>query len=201
MSPRTVEQNKTIRESRKELIQTTALELFARQGISHTTIDQIAREAGISKGLLYHYFTSKEALLEEIISATIHRMYEFFDPDHNGILTPGEMTFFIDQQFRMLKQNTDFWKFLFMILVQPSAGKWVRKAQAEIISSPMWEMTIAYFRSQLVEDPELETWLFSSMLDGIYMNYIINPDNYPIDRVKELIIQRFCNFNSTEEYP
>jgi len=200
MSPRTEQQNKTIRESRKELIQTTALKLFARQGISHTTIDQIARAAGISKGLLYHYFASKEALLEEIISATIHRMYEFFDPDNNGTLTAVEMAFFIDRQFRMLNQNMDYWKFLFMILVQPSAGKWVRKAQAEIISSPMWEMTIDYFRSQHAEDPELETWVFSSLLDGIYMNYVINPENYPIDRVKEMIIKRFFNFNSTEEY-
>lgn len=199
MSPRTTEQNRKIREDRKELILNAALELFARQGISHTTIDQIAKASGISKGLLYHYFTSKEALLEEIIRTSIDHIYDFFDPDHDGILTAGEMAYFIDQQFRMLKQNIDFWKFLFMLLVQPSAREWVKQMQAEIISSRMWKMVAAYFRSHNVEDPELETWFFHSMLDGIYMNYVINPEYFPIDRIHDLILKRFCNINSPEE--
>lgn len=193
MSPRTKEQFAKIRKDRRELILNTALELFARQGISLTTIDQIAKTAGISKGLFYYYFTSKEALLEEIIKTSINRIYEFFDPDHDGILTTVEMKYFIEQQFWMLKQNSDFWKFLYLLLVQPSARKLAQKMQSEIMASGMWKMVTAYFRSHDYKDPDLETRFFHSMLDGIYMNYVINPGNFPIDRMKDLIIKRYCS--------
>ncbi len=192
MSPRTKEQFAKIREDRRELILATTLELFARQGISHTTIDQIAKAAGISKGLIYNYFTNKEALLEEIIKTSIHRLYEFFDPDHDGILTTEEMQYFIDQQIKTLKLHIDFWKFLYMLLVQPSAQKLVNQLQSDIMASGMWETVSAYFRNHGFEDPELETWFFHSMLDGIFMNYVFNPDNFPIDRMKDLIINRYC---------
>ncbi len=192
MSPRTKEQYAKIREDRRELILNTALELFARQGISHTTIDQIAKKAGISKGLIYNYFTSKEILLEEIIKNSFDHLYDFFDANHDDILTTEEMKYFIDQQIRMLKQNIDFWKFLYMLLVQPFAEKLVNQMQSELMASGMWKKVAAYFRNHDFEDPELETWFFHAMLDGIYMNYVFNPDNFPIDRLKELIIQRYC---------
>ncbi|MBC8459571.1 MAG: TetR/AcrR family transcriptional regulator [Bacteroidales bacterium] len=192
MSPKTKEQYAKIREDRRELILKAALELFASQGISHTTIHQIAKKAGISKGLIYNYFTSKEELLEEIIKSSIEHLYAFFDPDHDGILTTEEMEYFIEQQIKMLKQNIDFWKFLYMLLVQPSAQKLVHQLQFEILASGMWKMIASYFRNHKFEDPELETWFFHSMLDGVYMNYVFNAEKYPIDRMKELIIQRYC---------
>ncbi len=43
-----------------------ALRVFARKGYTRTTIKDIAREAGITTGLIYHYFVSKDALLKTI---------------------------------------------------------------------------------------------------------------------------------------
>ncbi len=63
MSPRTQEQFEEMRESRRQQIMDAALELFAQEGYSHCSISQLAGHAGISKGLMYNYFESKEALL------------------------------------------------------------------------------------------------------------------------------------------
>jgi AcrR family transcriptional regulator len=41
--------------------------LFARRGIRATTVDQLARKAGISKGAFYHFYPSKEALFFAIV--------------------------------------------------------------------------------------------------------------------------------------
>lgn len=49
----------------KALLVETALRLFSRNGYDATAIRDIA-EAGVSLGLLYNYFESKEALLREI---------------------------------------------------------------------------------------------------------------------------------------
>jgi len=54
------------REARREHILRAALRCFARRGYHTTTIDDIAAEAGVSKGAPYVYFESKEALFEQL---------------------------------------------------------------------------------------------------------------------------------------
>ena len=44
----------------------TALKLFSQKGYYATSIDDITREAGISKGLIYNYFKSKEEIFFEL---------------------------------------------------------------------------------------------------------------------------------------
>lgn len=58
------EENKRILESRRrEEIMRSAKKLFYTDGYDNTSMDRIAEDAGISKGLIYHYFHNKEALL------------------------------------------------------------------------------------------------------------------------------------------
>ena len=45
-----------------------SLELFAKQGFQSTSISQIAKKAGISKGLIYNYFDSKVDLLKGLMA-------------------------------------------------------------------------------------------------------------------------------------
>jgi AcrR family transcriptional regulator len=56
-------------EDRREQILDAALRAFARKGFAWTTNKDIAREAGITPGLIYHYFDSKEALFRAIIDS------------------------------------------------------------------------------------------------------------------------------------
>ena len=46
-----------------------AARVFASQGMEKASMSQIAREAGVSKSLLYHYYPSKDALIFAIIEA------------------------------------------------------------------------------------------------------------------------------------
>src|SRR4051812_15961897 len=63
------------REGRDELL-TAALRVFARRGYREAGVDEIAAEAGYSKGALYWHFPGKEelltALLEERVDAPMH---------------------------------------------------------------------------------------------------------------------------------
>jgi AcrR family transcriptional regulator len=65
------------REARDELL-TAALRVFARRGYRQAGVDEIAAEAGYSKGALYWHFSGKEellvALLEERIDAPMREM-------------------------------------------------------------------------------------------------------------------------------
>jgi len=52
---------------RRELIVSTAAEMFARKGIRSTTVREIADAVGVLSGSLYHYFGSKDDIVREIL--------------------------------------------------------------------------------------------------------------------------------------
>lgn len=72
MSPRNEEQNEMIKDERREQILSAALKAFATRGFAATKISDIVARAGMSHGLVYHYFKSKE----EIFYALLQRAME-----------------------------------------------------------------------------------------------------------------------------
>jgi AcrR family transcriptional regulator len=57
-------------EEKRRLILDAAVRMFARKGFHTCRVDDIAAEAGVAHGLLYHYFSSKDELLETIFRET-----------------------------------------------------------------------------------------------------------------------------------
>ncbi|HHX37067.1 MAG TPA: TetR/AcrR family transcriptional regulator [Clostridiaceae bacterium] len=55
--------NKIAKQRRKQILE-AALQLFLEYGYTNTTVQDIADKAGISKGLIYRYFDSKNDILE-----------------------------------------------------------------------------------------------------------------------------------------
>ncbi|MEX0137377.1 TetR/AcrR family transcriptional regulator [Bacillus nitratireducens] len=61
---------KEYEERRKEILE-TAERLFITKGYTKTTVNDILKEIGIAKGTFYHYFKSKEEVMDEIIMRII----------------------------------------------------------------------------------------------------------------------------------
>ena len=57
-------------ESRRASIREAAVRVFARKGFHAARVGDIAAEAGVAHGLMYHYFESKDALLEGVFRDT-----------------------------------------------------------------------------------------------------------------------------------
>lgn len=79
MSPKTEEQNRVIRDERREQLLNAALKVFARKGLSASKISDITSEAGLSQGLFYHYFKSKEEIFTEVVRQTLDMSNESMD--------------------------------------------------------------------------------------------------------------------------
>jgi AcrR family transcriptional regulator len=58
-------------EARPDEVLDAALDLFIEQGFAATRVEDIARRAGLSKGAVYLYFPSKEAILEGLVRRAI----------------------------------------------------------------------------------------------------------------------------------
>lgn len=80
MSPRP-----DVSDERKQQILAAAMPVFARQGFSGARMDDIAAEAGLSKGALYWYFESKDAIIDALMELFFDRelaqFKELFEAD------------------------------------------------------------------------------------------------------------------------
>lgn len=63
-------------EQRRDAIVEQAARLFARQGFRGTSVSDLAKACETSKGLIYHYFPSKEDILHAVMASHVDRLAE-----------------------------------------------------------------------------------------------------------------------------
>lgn len=71
--PRTAAAYQQIKDARRATILAAARKVFARSGLAATRVGDIAAEADVSQGLLYHYFPTKEALFTTIVADALRQ--------------------------------------------------------------------------------------------------------------------------------
>jgi AcrR family transcriptional regulator len=210
MSPRTSKQFKEMREEKKTLIMDVALEHFANVGFHATTINHIAKHAGISKGLMYNYFESKEVLLNEIINRSAAEIYLYFDPDRDGYLAEGEFELFIRKVLFLLSEKRSIWRLFFQMLMQkdvrnkflssnfetPGPGKTEFTGSSNICLPAIIRMIKEYFERKKEYkpseyDPDLEMHMFINTLLGFALTniYIDDPEEIHYDKTVNRIIE------------
>lgn len=69
--PRSPEDNQRIKDERREALLVAAASVFARRGLAATKISDIAQAAGLSHGLVYHYFDGKEAVYVAVVRGVL----------------------------------------------------------------------------------------------------------------------------------
>ncbi len=180
--PRTPDQFQEIREEKKKLIMDTALELFATKGYHGTSVNDIAKQAGISKGLLYNYFSGKEELVITLMKNGFLEFMELFDPNHDGKISKNEMKHVINETFKNIRDRAHFWKLYFAVMSQPIVNQ---AAFGEVmeVAMPVIEMLTKYFESEGYKNPLAEARIFAAMMDGLTLNYVYDTENFPIDDV------------------
>ncbi len=102
----------------QELILKFARQLFAEQGFEHTSVNQICRNAGISKGAFYHHFCSKDELFlrllddwTEAIHIQINQRFDTSASIQEGfLLTPKSLSEIIDGSGNHLPLLFEFWQ-------------------------------------------------------------------------------------------
>ncbi len=188
--PRSAAQYKQIRKEKRELILDTALELFAEKGFHTTSIEQIAKKAGISKGLTYNYFESKNAILEAILKTGFDAIYAHFDIDNDGVLSYNEFEFFIRKSFIAMTENRSFWKLYFSLMMQPVVTETYINTYAET-SANLSEMLIRFLTEQGSTDPMKDILMVSSLVKGAYLILVTSPGFFDENKFTDTILEGF----------
>lgn len=107
--PRTAAANEQIRDERREQILRAALRVFARKGLAAAKITDIGAAAGLSHGLVYHYFPSKEALYVELVERAMLGSLRLAEQALHGRGEPGDRLRWLCEEFLAgMRDQPDF---------------------------------------------------------------------------------------------
>ncbi|MCU6599279.1 TetR/AcrR family transcriptional regulator [Peribacillus frigoritolerans] len=193
--PRTPEENDRIRQASKEKIRAAAMELFIKQGYYATSISDIAKQAGISKGLLYNYYKGKEELLSEMVEARIKEVVEVME-EAFILNTPREqLEHIINGAIDNIHQKPEVHRFYLHLQTQPESDQELIKYSHLIIeeNARQFEFQCKIFESMGETEPRKRSLYFSSVLEGIMLMISTYQQGFPIEEIKNQIISEFCN--------
>jgi AcrR family transcriptional regulator len=193
MSPKTDIQFQTIREKSRQNIMEAATKLFAVKGFQGTSISEIATAAGISKGLMYNYFTSKEDLLDAIITkgfadaeGPIAAMLQTPDPfEKLHILIEGSFALVTSKSARR------HWQFMLSVMTQYEVMKRMKKKFAGYPDQYI-DLFEQLFTEMGVPNPRMESFRLAALIDGTMLHYLnLFSQDYPIDEMKDSILKHY----------
>lgn len=93
----------------RRLILQSAAALFAKHGPDVATVDQIAKQAGYSKRMVYHYFGSKKGLYQEVIKQVYGRVTQVTAESAGEAVGLDEvLDRLIQEYFLFLQENPEF---------------------------------------------------------------------------------------------
>ena len=171
----------------KKEIHKSALVLFGNNGYFQTSVTDITKKANISKGLFYHYYSSKETLFEEIILESIESLLNYLPQNEDEKFNDDNLVYFINKVILpSLENDKTLWKLLVLLLSQQILYKiatmYLMKSNAYIEYENILNR---YFKTKGYEKPDVEVKLFTASLMGICIQYIVNPSGFPVKIIME----------------
>ncbi|HEV8051746.1 MAG TPA: helix-turn-helix domain-containing protein [Parachlamydiaceae bacterium] len=195
MCPRKREDNEKIREQTSIRLLEGALKVFAKNGYHASSMSEIAKEAGVSKGLAYHYFSSKEDLLVSIAEQRLQEYLPLFKGLNEIIDAEERLNFLVNFVFGEIEKKTDELRFYNALYLHADGvraiGQAMKKYQVQFDQQSLEEEKL--LRDLGFTNPELEAIYFRSILQGISLEYMLNPKDYPLKQMKEMLISRYKN--------
>lgn len=190
MSPRTEGKNSEIRKESQQKIMDAAFVLIARKGYESTSIAEIAAAAGVSKGLLYNYFKSKQDLVEKLVTNAVNEadaVMEELITDDPAVTFENIMRWL----FRELRERPDYFRLLMELTLKIDQFEFVRNMAAQ-----KYQGYLAFLEDILrrldVADAQGEAKMLTALFDGIGIQYVVIKGAYPIDDLEEFLINKYC---------
>jgi AcrR family transcriptional regulator len=137
--PRNKEANQKVKDERRNQILSSALTLFATKGLAATKISDIAVKSGMSQGLIYHYYKSKEEIFTWLIGSAMQKMNEAaLNLEKLPVSAKEKIIIAIEGLLNGFDQNADTANYYFLITqtalseAYPEEAKEIIKTQNDV---------------------------------------------------------------------
>jgi AcrR family transcriptional regulator len=123
-------------EERRAAILDSALAVFAERGYHASSIDDIAREGGVSKALIYEHFSSKQQLYAELLERHAGELFERLAAAMDEAANTGaaRLATGLDAFYRFVEEHRVAWRMLFREANDPEMVAVLERIVAQVTS-------------------------------------------------------------------
>lgn len=177
---------------RRDLIRGTIASI-ARLGYHNSTVQTICEEAGLSRGLIGHYFKGKDDLLLEAFRFLVRQLRQEARRAMNAVGTDPlkRLLAVVDITFQKPIMGRDeaavwlaFWGVVYwhpaMRKIHLKVWRGYQKSMGELFERAARERGIAL-------DPRLASWTFAQLIDGLWMGWVMDETVYTTEEAKHIV--------------
>lgn len=169
---------------KQKAILEAALKLFANKGFDAVATSAIAKEAGVSEGLIFRHFENKAGLLDAImqmgkekVAEELEKLYEIKDAGQR-LMALMELPFHIDEQ------DYPFWRLIYSL-------KWQNQEYDKDMSHPMRDLLIAALSELKYVDVQEEADLIESYIDGFATTILLKGASVNKDKLLQILRKKY----------
>lgn len=189
MSPRTNQQFQELRDASKQKILDASLELFGTKGYKSTTISDIVKKAGISKGLIYHYFDSKQDILEQLLNYFMeggaHKVEQLLNGEPKVRLQG-----IVDWFFTEMRENYHQWSLFLNLTLQVHHFPFIHDMAIQKMDGYVVLFT-ELFEQLGYEDPASEARILGALFDGMGVQYFVFHHEEYLNQMEKSIKEKY----------
>ena len=155
----------------------------ARRGIAGSTFEHVAREAGVSRGLLHYYFGTKEALLVEVVRRdTEHRIARLDEPLAKAQSVVEILEILVADLQDSIQNEPGFWVLLFDLFTAGRRNPEILREMGELFNRTRDHVAqiLRVKQNEGVISPRLDVSavvaLLFAMADGIALQVLSDPE-------------------------
>jgi TetR/AcrR family transcriptional regulator, fatty acid metabolism regulator protein len=185
---------------KRRLILDAAVKVFARQGFHTCRVSDIADEAGVAYGLVYHYFQSKDQILDTLFLERWNLMLAAIEAADASQRSPRDKLYAIASFiFDSYRHDPELMKVI-IVEVTRAANTFGRTHLAEIREAYALIAAIVHqaqqeriFRADVT--PEFAAQAFYGSVEQVLTGWIfddVSLDQDDLDRAKLLIVETIC---------
>lgn len=167
-----------------------ALEMFAGKTYHNTSISDIAKAAGISKGLIYNYFETKEDILKGLIDY-IMGLGEALFAKAEGLGNPkAELKAIIDMVFDFLEQQEKLTRMMIPLALEVGNFEYVNTLVEGKFAGYLHKLVDILARLGFA-DPENEAWTLGILFDGLSLDYAVIGEKLPRENIRRYLYTKY----------
>lgn len=174
--------------TKKDIILEAALNLFAENGYTATPTSLIARRAGVSEGLIFKHYTSKENLLDIVVKTGYRRVME----TSKGLVSEDDpkklIANVLDMPLILVEEDRAFWRMQFKLANEEIAQKHHVRYSHSIMKN-----LIEAFTKLGYQEPELEAEFLLLTVEGLWRLFSMEEDKAKFVKLLNLIKSKYAS--------
>lgn len=178
-------------EARREQVLDTTMEIVGAQGFQAVSIQSVARQAGITRPIVYEHFGGLHGLLDALVKREMTRALGQVSETALGDLAAGDPTELMLESLRTylaaVEDHPKTWR---LVLTPPEGApellrKRIVRGRAEVLKSLTDAVSPGSLPGDLSEDPELTARILSAMADEYARLVLSDSKQFPPARLLE----------------